>query len=58
MGYSRDTYYRYKAAVDEGGIENLPDRSRRKPNNKNRIDPILENAFIKLAVDNPALGQQ
>ena len=57
MGFSRDTFYRYKAAVDEGGIENLLDESRRKPNIKNRMDPTLENAIIKLAVDNPALGQ-
>ena len=25
MGYSRDTFYRYKSAVDEGGVEALFD---------------------------------
>jgi len=37
MGLSRDTFYRYKAAVDEGGVESLFDVSRRKPNLKNRL---------------------
>lgn len=35
MGYSRDTFYRYKQAVDEGGLEALVDRSKRKPNLRN-----------------------
>ena len=32
MGLSRDTFYRYKSAVDEGGVESLFDQNRRKPN--------------------------
>ena len=28
MGVSRDTFYRYKAARDEGGVEALFDKSR------------------------------
>ena len=32
MGLSRDTSYRYKAAVDEGGVEALVDSNRRQPN--------------------------
>ena len=36
MGLSRDTFYRYKAAVDESGVEALLDQNRRKPNLKNR----------------------
>ncbi len=31
MGLSRNTFYRYKAAVDEGGVEALIDKNRRKP---------------------------
>ena len=58
MGFSRDTFYRYKSAVEEGGVENLLDQSRRKPNLKNRIEPILEERIDKKAVDNPSLGQQ
>ena len=30
MGLSRDTFYRYKSAVDQGGVEALFDQSRRK----------------------------
>lgn len=32
MGYSRDTFYRYKTAVEDGGVEALFERTRRKPN--------------------------
>ena len=39
MGYSRDTFYRYKQAVDEGGVEGLIEQSRRKPNLRNRTAP-------------------
>ena len=38
MGLSRDTFYRYQAAHEEGGVEALLDRPRRKPNLKNRTD--------------------
>lgn len=58
MGFSRDTFYRYKAAVDDGGVEKLLDQSRRKPNLKNRIDQQLEERIVQLAKENPALGQQ
>jgi hypothetical protein len=58
MGFSRDTFYRYKSAVEEGGVENLMDQCRRKPNLKNRFDPNLEERIVKIALENPALGQQ
>ena len=32
MGMSRDTFYRYKSAVDDGGVKALFERTRRKPN--------------------------
>ena len=57
MGNSRDTYYRYRAAVDEGGVEALIDANRRKPNLKNRIDPVVETAVIDYALEEPAHGQ-
>ncbi len=57
MGYSRDTFYRYKAAVDEGGVEALFERTRRKPNLANSVDLATEEAVIKFATDFPAYGQ-
>ena len=57
MGYSRDTFYRYKQAVEEGGVEALIEKSRRKPNFRNRTAPEIEEAIVALAIDEPALGQ-
>lgn len=41
VGYSRDTFYRYRQAVDEGGVEALVDKSRRTPNLRNRTPPEI-----------------
>lgn len=57
MGLSRDTFYRYKSAVDEGGIDALIDKTRRKPNFKNRVDNVTEQAVIAYAIEFPAHGQ-
>jgi len=57
MGLSRDTFYRYKAAVEDGGVESLIERTRRKPNPKNRIDQMVEQSVIDYAVEQPAHGQ-
>ena len=39
QGLSRDTFYRYKGAVEEGGVESLLEADRRKPKPKNRAEP-------------------
>ena len=57
MGLSRDTFYRYKAAVDEGGVEALFDKTRRRPNPKNRVDEAIETAVVAYALEQPAHGQ-
>jgi len=57
MGVSRDTFYRYKELVDTGGMENLIDKSRRKPNLKNRVCDDTELAVMNMAVEYPAFGQ-
>src|SRR5262245_55071777 len=57
MGLSRDTFYRYQAAVHEGGVEALLAQTHRKSNPKNRVDETVEGAVCKLALDQPAFGQ-
>ncbi len=57
MGLSRDTFYRYKTAVEEGGVDALFDISRRQPNLKNRVDEKTEQAVIAHVIDYPAHGQ-
>lgn len=57
MGVSRDTFYRYKTAVEDGGVEALFEVSRRKPNVKNRIDEKTEMAVVDYALEYPAHGQ-
>lgn len=57
MGLSRDTFYRYKSAVETGGVEALFDRTRRKPNHKNRVEEAIELVVKDYAVEYPAHGQ-
>jgi transposase InsO family protein len=57
MGVSRDTFYRYKSAVEEGGVDALFEQNRRKPNHKNRVDEQVEKAVCAYAIDFPAHGQ-
>jgi transposase InsO family protein len=57
MGLSRDTFYRYKTAVDDGGVDALIDKTRRKPNIKNRTDEATEAAVLQHALEEPAHGQ-
>ena len=57
MGLSRDTFYRYKAAVDEGGLDALISKDRRQPNLKNRVDEQTEEAVVAYAIEEPAHGQ-
>ncbi|QFT34059.1 Integrase core domain protein [Labrenzia sp. THAF82] len=57
MGLSRDTFYRYKSAVEDGGVEALLDKSRCKPNLKNRVDEQVEAAVLAYALEQPAHGQ-
>ena len=57
MGLSRDTFYRYKTAIEQGGIDALIDKNRRKPNIKNRVDEHTETAVIEYAIEEPAHGQ-
>ncbi len=57
MGVSRDTFYRVKEAKESGGLEALPHKDRRRPNPKNRVDELVEQAVLAYALENPAAGQ-
>lgn len=57
MGYSRETFYRYREAVDQGGVDALMEKSRKQPNLKNRVDEATETAVLDMAIDFPAYGQ-
>lgn len=58
MGYSRDTFYRVRKAYEEGGIEALKEKSKRKANIRNRVPEDVEQAVVEMAYEEPAYGQK
>jgi hypothetical protein len=57
IGYSRDSFYRFKELYDAGGELALQELTRRKPILKNRTPPKVEAIIVELSLERAACNQ-
>src|SRR5512134_3461681 len=56
MGFSRDSFYRFKELYQKGGEAALIEMSRRLPNPKNRVAEAIERRIMETTLQQPACG--
>jgi len=57
LGYSRDSFYRFKELYDKGGELALQEISRKKPILANRTAPEIAARIVEFSLVQPAFGQ-
>jgi transposase InsO family protein len=56
FGIHRSTYYAWKHQVDEGGLEMLRPRERRRPKMPNQLPRMVEERVLAFAIAHPGFG--